>query len=330
MREMRKGSGSRCVDVCNGDADGLCSVLQWRLHDTRESTILTLLNNETSLAGRVHTRPGDEFLICDVPLEPNRSTLKKLLDGGARVQYVNHQFTDDVPWHPQFQATVDSSENACSSLIVDRLLHGKYREWALVGTYGKRLTLVADQLATDMGLLGNDKIRLRELGELISYNACVANVKDACIEPAALYDRLSRYPQPMDFLKSESLICEIDAVRREDIYRASELTPYWQDVDASVYVLPDTPWAHRIASGLDQRIAADDPTRAHAFLRPVENGHFDVKVRAARSAAAAIRGERPCAWVVEHLPQGEIDHFIRAFSACRWGRLRSPVYHSIS
>lgn len=335
--ESRKESGSRCVDVCNGDADGLCSILQWRRHEPKASTIVTLLRHEASLWGRVHTRPGDEFLLCDIPLEPNRATLLQLLNGGARVHYLNHHDTEDIPWHPQLQATVDSSHEACTSLIVDRLLGGKYRDWAVVGAYGDQLTRVANRLASGLGFMKDVRTRLRELGELISYNACVPHEKDAYLAPARLYERLSRYPGPLDFLQSESLVAELNAVRLEDLNKASALTPYWQDACACVYVLPDAPWAHRVASSLYYRIAAAEPQRAHAFLRPLKDGYFEAKVHAARNAGADLpkpehterASRRPRAWVIEHLPNGEIDHFIRAFSASQWGRLRSPIFRAL-
>jgi hypothetical protein len=337
MHDLRKRSGNRCVDVCNGDADGLCSILQWRLHEPKESTILALLDAESSLVGRVHTRPGDEFLICDIPIEPNRSTLLQLLKAGARVQYFNHHVTDDIPYHPGLRATIDFCKDASTSLTVDRLLGGKYREWAVVGAYGKRSTHAADALAVDMGMTSDTKTRLRELGKLISYNACATHEKNACIAPSKLYESLSRYRDPMEFLRSESLASELDAVRRDDLAKASVLPPYWQDANACVYVLPDTPWAHRVACGLDEELAANDPTRAYAFLCNNGTGGFNVKVRAARSEwplqhssqAPQAGCERPRSWAIDHLPDGELSHFIRAFSASRWGRLRSPVFRAI-
>lgn len=94
MHDLRKRSGNRCVDICTGEADGLCSILQGRLHAPKESTILALLDAVSRLVDRVHTRPGDEFLMGYIPIEPNRSTLLQLLKAGARVQNFNHHVTD--------------------------------------------------------------------------------------------------------------------------------------------------------------------------------------------------------------------------------------------
>ncbi len=336
MQDLRKRSGKRCIDVCNCDADGLCSILQWRLHEPKESTILALMDAEASLVGRVHTRPGDEFLMCDIPIEPNRSTLLQLLQAGARVQYFNHYVTDEIPYHPGLRATIDACKQTSTSLTVDRLLGGKFRKWAVVGAYGKRTTYAAESLALEMGIGSDTRARLRELGKLISYNACATHERNACIPPSQLYERLSQYRDPLEFLRSESLASELDAARRDDLAKASALAPFWQDENACVYVLPDTPWAHRVACGLDEELAANNPTRAHAFLCDDGKGGFSAKVRVARSEwprepsshGPAAGCERPRLWVIDHLPAGELNHFIQAFSASRWGRLRSPVFRA--
>ena len=41
------------IDVCNGDADGLCAVLQWRLHTPAAATLVTGLKRDIALLERV-------------------------------------------------------------------------------------------------------------------------------------------------------------------------------------------------------------------------------------------------------------------------------------
>ena len=47
-------------DVCNGDADGLSSVIQWRLHEPLRAMLLTGLKREITLLERVPAMAGDE------------------------------------------------------------------------------------------------------------------------------------------------------------------------------------------------------------------------------------------------------------------------------
>ncbi|UUZ72893.1 hypothetical protein LP415_05105 [Polaromonas sp. P1(28)-8] len=74
--------GQRRVDVCNGDADGLCAVLQWRLQTPAPATLVTGLKREIALLDRVQAMPGDELLVCDLSLQRNRTALLRLLAQG--------------------------------------------------------------------------------------------------------------------------------------------------------------------------------------------------------------------------------------------------------
>ena len=69
----------RRFDVCNGDADGLCAVLQWRLHEPAEATLVTGLKREIALLQRVPPDAADEVLVCDLSLQRNRAALLQLL-----------------------------------------------------------------------------------------------------------------------------------------------------------------------------------------------------------------------------------------------------------
>ena len=46
--------GGRCIDVCNGDADGRCAVLQWRLHHPAPAALVTGLKREIELLERLY------------------------------------------------------------------------------------------------------------------------------------------------------------------------------------------------------------------------------------------------------------------------------------
>ena len=54
----------RRFDVCNGDADGLCAVRQWRLHEPAAATLVTGLKREITLLQRVPADLADEVLVC--------------------------------------------------------------------------------------------------------------------------------------------------------------------------------------------------------------------------------------------------------------------------
>ena len=119
--------------VCNGDADGLCAAVQWRLHRATPATLVTGLKREIQLLERVQACAGDEVAVFDVSMRRNHRALLRLLDAGVRVRYFDHHAADDIPAHPLLEAHIDHASGVCTSLIVDRCLGGAFHRWALVG-----------------------------------------------------------------------------------------------------------------------------------------------------------------------------------------------------
>ena len=326
----------RHIDVCNGDADGLCAVLQWRLHEPLAATLITGLKRDIELLEHVQAAPGDEVLVCDLSLRRNRAALMRLLDAGARVRYFDHHETGDLPIHPRLEAHIDTASDVCTSLLVDRHLGGKFRAWALVGAFGDNLTRVADGLAIGLGLSVEDRRRLQTLGGAINYNAYGDSAQDVYIAPAQLYEILIRYRDPLLLLEQESIAQELDARRQDDLRQAAAVTPHWQNERARAYLLPDAPWSRRVIGSLVNEFAAAQPQRANAVLQATGAGDFVVSVRAPLAApggAAALcrrfGGDgRAGAAGIDHLPAQELARFIRAFSVTRWGEAGAPASHS--
>ena len=231
----------RHIDICNGDADGLCAVLQWRLHAPGEASLVTGLKRDIALLDRVQAAPGDELLVCDISMQRNRVALLRLLEQGARVRYFDHHAAPDIPAHPNLEAHVEFSSRVCTSLLMDRHLGGAHRAWALVGAYGDNLTEVADALAVAAGLASQDRDRLRLLGEAINYNAYGEDEQDVHVTPARLYGIMARYHDPLELLAHEPVAQQLDALRRADLELGEDLAPHWENDSACVVVLPDAP-----------------------------------------------------------------------------------------
>ena len=81
-----KAAVKREFDVCNGDADGLCAALQWRLHRQAPARLVTGLKREIALLERVQAQAGDEVSVFDLSMQRNRAALLRLLDAGVRVR----------------------------------------------------------------------------------------------------------------------------------------------------------------------------------------------------------------------------------------------------
>lgn len=316
------------IDVCNGDADGLCATVQWRWHEPdAQAVLVTGLKREIALLERVQAAPGDEVSVFDLGMDRNQSALRTLLARGVRVRYIDHHATGQVPDHPLLQVHVDQGRDVCTSLIVDRLLGGACRPWALVGAYGDNLRTVADRLAAQCGLEEPDRAALQCLGEAINYNAYGDDPRDVHLPPAALFAILRRYRDPLALVRQEPFVQTLDALRRTDLARAQALGPIWQGRAGRVLALPDEPWARRVIGVLANELAQAAPELAHAVLRPRPHGGWGVSVRAplARPGGAdrlcqAFGGSgRARAAGIDHLPASDLARFVEAFAAEPWG-----------
>ncbi len=324
---------ARHIDVCNGDADGLCAVVQWRLHEPLAASLVTGLKRDIELLDRVQTGPGDQVLVCDLSMRRNRQSLLRLLDAGAQVRYFDHHEAGEIPLHPLLEAHIDVASDVCTSLLVDRYIDGEFRAWAVVGAFGDNLTRVADDLAIELGLSLEDRRRLQTLGEAINYNAYGDSEQDVHITPAHLYEILIRYRNPLDLLEHESIGQELDALRQGDLRQAAALMPYWEDAHARAYLLPDAPWSRRAIGSLVNDFAAAQPQRAHAVLKTTGTGDFVVSVRAPLAApggAAALcrqfgGGGRAGAAGIDQLSAQQLQRFIQVLSATRWGEAGTPA-----
>ena len=332
MEQRSPTKDRRRFDVCNGDADGLTAVLQWRLHDPAPATLVTGLKREIALLERVPVG-ADEVLVCDLSLARNRQAVTSLLEAGAQVRYFDHHFTGDVPIHPKLETHLDADPALCTSLLMDRWLGGRFHAWALVGAYGDALTGVAHRCAAAAGYDDRQRAALRRLGEAINYNAYGDDERDVCLPPAKLYRVMARHVDPLAMIANEeALVDELDARRRTDLRHALAVRPALHTEHARVVVLPDEPWSRRVIGCLANELAADQPRQAQAVLKRCPGGDFVVSVRAPRAAphGAAVfcatfgGGGREAAAGIDALPERDLERFVTAFAAAPWGAGLEP------
>ena len=317
----------RRFDVCNGDADGLCAVLQWRLAHPAEATLVTGLKRELALLRQVPAGRGDEVLVCDLSMQRNHAALLHLLHSGVAVRYVDHHKVDQVPQHPALQACIDVDPRVCTSLLMDRLLQGRFRAWALVGAYGDNLTHVADALAVDLGLDPDQRQQLRLLGEGINYNAYGDEAGDQHIAPQQLYARLARHAHPLELMRSDRIGSELDTLRRADLQQALAQPVRAAGPGARWVRLPDAAWSRRVLGSLANDLASSAPRQAHAVLKADRQGGFVVSLRAPQKAPSGADelcrrfggGGRAGAAGIDHLPAAELERFVAELSAAHWG-----------
>ena len=308
-------------DVFNGDADGICALQQLRLDAPRESVAITGVKRDIALLRRVAARAGDSVTVLDVSLARNRDALDELLARGVAVEYFDHHFAGDVPRHPLLQAHLDPAPDVCTSVLVDRHLQGRQRAWAVVGAFGDNLPDTAQALADALGLARGQRDALRMLGEAINYNAYGESEEDLLVAPARLAAMLRPYQDPLAFAAESPAARALAHQQGEDLASAFAVRPDPVSPGASMYLLPDAPWARRVQGAFANALSQRDRERAHAVLCPRRGGDYVVSVRAPvaqpRGAdrlclAFATGGGRAGSAGIDTLPPERLEEFARA------------------
>jgi len=311
-------------DVFNGDADGICALHQLRLDEPRDTALVTGVKRDIGLLKKIHATAGDRITVLDISLDQNREALQNLLAQGVEITYVDHHFAGDIPDHPALRAVIDTAPDICTSLLVDRMLQGRFRIWAVVAAFGDNLRESAVRAAELLNLSPQQLAMLRELGECLNYNAYGDNVDDLFFHPAELYRNLRAYADPFDFMAQETVFMTLKQGYASDMALAQATRPEWSHPGGALYILPDQPWSRRVSGVFGNHLAQAEPALAHAVLTHKPNGGYLVSVRAPRinpSGADALcrqfesGGGRKAAAGINHLPESELARFLARFGA---------------
>jgi hypothetical protein len=310
-------------DIFNGDADGICALQQLHLDDPRASVLVTGVKRDILLLDRVKAAAGDQLTVLDVSLKSNAAGLRRVLEAGARCRYFDHHASGDIPRHPNLKTYIDTAPDTCTSLIVDRYLEGRHRPWAVVAAFGDNLPGPARRAAAGLDLDDAALERLRELGEFINYNAYGETVDDLHYHPADLFETISHYSDPDDFISGEPVYDVLKQALADDLGRAGTLAPQAASAGAALYVLPDAAWSRRIHGFFANQLAQRHPKRAHALLVS-DAGGYTVSVRAPfdnpRGADVLCLkfetgGGRQAAAGINRLPEADYSRFAAEFTS---------------
>ncbi|SOB74568.1 hypothetical protein SAMN04488490_0053 [Marinobacter sp. LV10R510-11A] len=83
-------------DVFNGDADGICALIQLRLAEPAEATLITGVKRDIALARQLPTTEPVNATILDISLDKNREAVDALLAAGSTIFYVDHHFPGEA------------------------------------------------------------------------------------------------------------------------------------------------------------------------------------------------------------------------------------------
>ncbi|MDC0589149.1 MAG: DHH family phosphoesterase [Porticoccaceae bacterium] len=315
-------------DVFNGDADGICALLQLRFAEPREAQLVTGVKREIDLLNRVYPAADDRITVLDISLDKNREGLNRALDVGAQVFYVDHHFAGAVPASASLKSLINEAPDVCTSVLIDHYLRGAYREWAVVGTFGDNLKHTANGLIKNLHFSAEQATLLENLGIYINYNGYGANLEELHFAPDQLYRLLSQYRSPFDFVADNSAdFQKLEQGYHQDIEAVQSTVALVASDEIAAFVLPNEPWARRVSGVFSNQLANDNPERGHAVLTVKPNGNYLVSVRAPlnnKKGAAALcmqfptGGGREAAAGINDLPADMLAKFLdqlkKAFS----------------
>lgn len=309
-------------DVFNGDADGICSLLQLRLVEPRDTQLVTGVKRDIALLKQVQAQAGDRVTVLDVSMDKNKADLLRLLEIGAQVHYTDHHFAGDIPDHANLKAFIDEAPEVCTAVLINQQLGGQQVAWAIAGAFGDGLSVTANRLADEAGIEGADRDDLKRLGVCINYNGYGPSLDDLHFRPADLYRQLYAVKDPLAFVRDSEEFRQLECGYQDDIAKAAALKQERATDSTAVFFLPDEAWARRVSGVFGNDLAATNFTRAHAIVTLKADGNYLVSVRAPhsnRQGAAQLcmqfpsGGGRAGAAGINDLPADMLESFIQAF-----------------
>lgn len=313
------------IDVFNGDADGICALVQLRNAEPVESTLITGVKRDIELVDKVSAGAGDKITVLDISMDKNRKGVERVLAAGAEVFYVDHHFAGDIPTSPKMQAIINEAPDVCTSLLINGHLKGQFCAWAVVGAFGDNLKNSALAAAKSLSVNDAELKSMENLGTYINYNGYGENISDLHFSPENLFKLLSPYSNPLDFIRdSREQFEKLENGYNDDMRSAASLQPERATASTAVFILPNQAWARRVSGVYSNDLTNQYPERAHAVLTEKSNGNYLVSVRAPlrRKTGAdelcrrfPTGGGRAAAAGINDLPQAMLGDFIEQFSA---------------
>jgi len=287
-------------DVFNGDADGICALIQLRLAEPAETTLITGVKRDIALVKQVPNSEPSQVNILDVSLDKNREAVDALLAAGSSVFYVDHHYPgEQLPLAENFTGLIDTQPTTCTALLMDQHLEGRFHNWAITAAFGDNL---------------------KTLGVCINYNGYGNSTDDLHFHPADLFREFVAFADPLELIFSEPEAWQ----KLRDGYEADMAeglaAPVVAETSTSLVVkLPDEAWARRVSGVLGNELANRNPDKACAIVTEKAGGNYLVSIRAPlnnRTGADEVArqfptgGGRQAAAGINALPAEQLDVFV--------------------
>ena len=282
----------------NGDADGICSMVQWGLVHGIEGKRVTGVKRDIELLDRIDAKNGDEVIVMDISLARNHNRAKKLVSIGASVSWFDHHLAGEKI--PGIEMHIDTSKNVCTALIVNKYLGGD-DSWAKTALYGDGLGHVIQEQDSD----------LAQLGELLNYNGYGETLDDLLFHPDELMQLCLESKTPQGFIKTEAFNMLRDGFT-SDIANTESIK-----MEKGIYMLPNEPWARRVVGVFAHRL--NSQSKGPHVIAIDKGATLQISVRGEQGIGELCAkfggGGRATAGGIDALPKGEIPDLMNEIDA---------------
>ena len=222
----------------NGDADGICSMVQWGLVHGIDGNTVTGVKRDIELLKKINPENGDEIIVMDISLARNHSKASELIQSDINITWFDHHLAGEPI--VGLEAHIDTSPDVCTARIVESYL-GVESDWAQVALHGDGLSA------------HSSKPEFKELGELLNYNGYGADLEDLHFHPDELMRICLESETPASFLQTPTF----EALRNgfnTDMENVDSVV----EIDG-IYMLPNEAWARRVVGVMAHRINSTGP-----------------------------------------------------------------------
>jgi hypothetical protein len=307
-------------DFFNGDADGIISLHQYRLHFPKKSEVFTGVKRDVKLLRHAVEIKNSTLSVFDISLLSNKDYMGEVLNNNNRVTWFDHHEPGETDLGENFSIKVDADPNCCTNILVDKYIDGLHRPWTICGAYGDNLHEQAEKLNPNF----NEKImsELKEIGETLNYNGYGNELSDLTVDPKEVYLDLHQYVSPFQYRKKSEIYNKIHTQLISDKAELSSSEILHDTDTGKVILLPNTKASVRYSGIYSNQQTTDDPDKAFAILTLVDEENYRVSIRSPKTnpygaSKLALQfptgGGREKAAGVNELPKSELINFISKF-----------------
>ncbi|MDP6870420.1 MAG: DHH family phosphoesterase [Candidatus Poseidoniaceae archaeon] len=281
----------------NGDADGICSMVQWGLAYGLEGKRVTGVKRDIQLLDKISLERDDELVAMDISLERNHGKAKQFAESNHKIIWFDHHLSGEEI--KGIESYIDTSAEMCTSKIVENYI-GVKSAWAHVALHGDGLGQYSD------------RPDLAELGELLNYNGYGESLDDLHYHPDKLLQYCIDSVTPEEFIKTK-VFEKLKLGFANDMANVGDIKQ-----KDGMYVLPDLSWARRIVGVFAHRL--NESPGPHVIA--IDKGDkFQISVRGSSGIGELCKmfggGGRETAGGIDALPKGEVPALMKEIVARR-------------